>query len=197
MWYTGIVEPANFSDDFTKSGARVYNMSDDAARGAKETGKGLNKLELPETEPRFGERKISQEEYKGLRSETPTDEIRDMVNDGVTLPMNDPVIPGNEITKRLEADHIVSMDRITRMDGFEKLTIEQQLEVLNYEDNFVGLSKSANASKGAKTYEDWTLYKKTGVPIDPAFRAEMMMKEKKLERLLQGMIDNFVKYNGG
>lgn|GEM_PF-4194496 len=40
------------------------------------------------------------------------------------------------------------------------------------------------------------LYKKTGVPIDPAFRAEMM-KEKKLERLLQGMIDNFVKYNGG
>lgn len=150
MWYTGIVEPANFSDDFTKSGARVYNMSDDAARGAKETGKGLNKLELPETEPRFGERKISQEEYKGLRSETPTDEIRDMVNDGITLPMNDPVIPGNEITKRLEADHIVSMDRITRMDGFEKLTIEQQLEVLNYEDNFVGLSKSANASKGAK-----------------------------------------------
>ena len=75
-------------------------------------------------------------------------------------------------------------------------TREQQLEVLDYEDNFVGLSKSANASKGAKTYEDWTLYKKTGVPIDPAFRAEMM-KEKKLERLLQGMIDNFVKYNGG
>ena len=73
-----------------------------------------------------------------------------MVNDGVTLPMNDPVIPGNEITKRLEADHIVSMDRITRMDGFEKLTREQQLEVLNYEDNFVGLSKSANASKGPK-----------------------------------------------
>ena len=176
---------------------KLAKHSDEVAKGLEETGKGLNKPEIPETEPRFGERKISQEEYKGLRSETPTEEIRDMVNDGVTLPMNDPVIPGNEITKRLEADHIVSMDRITRMDGFEKLTIEQQLEVLNYEDNFVGLSKSANASKGAKTYEDWTLYKKTGVPIDPAFRAEMMMKEKKLERLLQGMIDNFVKYNGG
>ena len=176
---------------------QLAKHSDEVAKGLEETGKGLNKPEIPETEPRFGERKISQEEYKVLRSETPTEEIRDMVNDGVTLPMNDPVIPGNEITKRLEADHIVSMDRITRMDGFEKLTIEQQLEVLNYEDNFVGLSKSANASKGAKTYEDWTLYKKTGVPIDPAFRAEMMMKEKKLERLLQGMIDNFVKYNGG
>lgn len=184
--------------EFSKEASeQLAKHSDDVAKGLEETGKGLNKPEIPETEPRFGERKISQEEYKGLRSETPTDEIRDMVNDGLTLPMNDPVIPGNEITKRLEADHIVSMDRITRMDGFEKLTIEQQLEVLNYEDNFVGLSKSANASKGAKTYEDWTLYKKTGVPIDPAFRAEMMMKEKKLERLLQGMIDNFVKYNGG
>ena len=183
--------------EFSKEASeQLAKHSDDVAKGLEETGKGLNKPEIPETEPRFGERKISQEEYKGLRSETPTDEIRDMVNDGLTLPMNDPVIPGNEITKRLEADHIVSMDRITRMDGFEKLTIEQQLEVLNYEDNFVGLSKSANASKGAKTYEDWTLYKKTGVPIDPAFRAEMMMKEKKLERLLQGMIDNFVKYNG-
>ena len=180
LWYTGIVEPANFSDNFTKSGARVYNVSDDVAKGLEETGKGLNKPEISETEPRFGERKISQEEYKGLRSETPTDEIRDMVNDGVTLPMNDPVIPGNEITKRLEADHIVSMDRISRMDGFEKLTREQQLEVLNYEDNFASLSKSANASKGAKTYEDWTLYKKTGVPIDPAFRAEMMMKKRNL-----------------
>ena len=184
--------------EFSKEASeQLAKHSDDVAKGLEETGKGLNKPEIPETEPRFGERKISQEEYKGLRSETPTDEIRDMVNDGLTLPMNDPVIPGNEITKRLEADHIVSMDRITRMDGFEKLTIEQQLEVLNYEDNFVGLSKSANASKGAKTYEDWTLYKKTGVPIDSAFRAEMMMKEKKLERLLQGMIDNFVKYNGG
>ena len=176
---------------------QLAKRGDEVAKGAKEAGEGLNKTEIPETEPRFGERKISQEEYNGLRSETPTQEIRDMVNDGVTLPMNDPVIPGNEITKRLEADHIVSMDRITRMDGFEKLTREQQLEVLNCEDNFVGLSKSANASKGAKTYEDWTLYKKTGVPIDPAFRAEMMMKEKKLERLLQAMIDNFVKYNGG
>ena len=65
LWYTGIVEPANFSDNFTKSGARVYNMSDDATRGAKETGKGLNKLELAETKLRIGERKISQEEYNG------------------------------------------------------------------------------------------------------------------------------------
>ena len=43
LWYTGIVEPANFSDNFTKSGARVYNASDDVARGMKETEEQVGK----------------------------------------------------------------------------------------------------------------------------------------------------------
>ncbi|WP_126435510.1 hypothetical protein [Streptococcus sanguinis] len=43
LWYTGIVEPANFSDNFTKSGARVYNASDDVARGLKETAEQVGK----------------------------------------------------------------------------------------------------------------------------------------------------------
>ena len=45
LWYTGIVEPANFSDDFTKSGVRVYNASDDVARGMEEI--------IPEIEARL------------------------------------------------------------------------------------------------------------------------------------------------
>ena len=44
--------------------------------------------------------------------------------------MNDPALPGKTITKPLQADHIVSMDKITRMEGFDKLTFEQQLEIL-------------------------------------------------------------------
>ena len=43
LWYTRIVEPANFSDNFTKSGARVYNASDDVARGLKETAEQVGK----------------------------------------------------------------------------------------------------------------------------------------------------------
>ena len=64
--------------------------------------------------------------------------------------MKDFALSGKTITTPLEADHIVPMKKITCMDNFEKLTYEEQLEVLNYKDNFIGLSKSANTSKGSK-----------------------------------------------
>ena len=89
------------------------------------------------------------------------------------------------------------MDRIAKMEGFDKLTREQQLEILNYEDNFVGLSKSANASKGSKTYEEWTTYVKEGITINPEFREKMIAREKELEGIIQHMIDSYVKGNGG
>uniref|UniRef100_UPI00403FA6B6 hypothetical protein n=1 Tax=Paenibacillus sp. FSL R5-0701 TaxID=2921654 RepID=UPI00403FA6B6 len=62
----------------------------------------------------------------------------------------DEAIPGKTFIGSLEADHIVPMNNITKMDGFGKLTKSQQLEVLNNPDNFIGLSKSANTSKQSK-----------------------------------------------
>ncbi|MPQ31911.1 hypothetical protein E4V42_10745 [Clostridium estertheticum] len=53
--------------------------------------------------------------------------------------------------EKLEADHIVSMKVITDMKGFSQLSEQQQIEILNLKDNFFGLSKSSNASKGAKS----------------------------------------------
>lgn len=94
-----------------------------------------------------------------------------------------------KIEGSLEADHIVSMDKITKMENFDKLSTENKLKVLNYEDNFTGLSKSANASKGAKSYSEWTLYKKENIPISQEYRTKMMVKESILEPILQGMID--------
>ncbi|EGQ21510.1 hypothetical protein HMPREF9387_0911, partial [Streptococcus sanguinis SK340] len=154
--------------------------------------------EVGTTEPRYGERRISDTEYASLRRKTPSPEMRRKVNKDVVLPMDDPAIPGHTIEKgeTLEADHIVSMDRIAKMEGFDKLTREQQLEILNYEDNFVGLSKSANASKGSKTYEEWTTYVKEGIPINPEFREKMIAREKELEGIIQNMIDSYVKGNG-
>ena len=142
--------------------------------------------------PRYGERQISDAQYEDLRQSTPTQDIRDMVNEGMSFPMDDFAIPGKTIDKRLQADHIVSMDKITRMDGFGELTRDQQLEILNYEDNFVGLSQSANASKGAKSYADWTIYKKDGTLIDEAFRKEMIARETQLEKTIQKMIDDML-----
>lgn len=148
-------------------------------------------------EARIGERRISDELYDELRDETPTQEIRDMVNEGIQLPMPDPVLPGLEITKRLHADHIVPMDRITRMEGFDTLTREQQLAVLNNPENFVGLSASANTSKGPKTFAEWTQHKSRGIDVDPDFRREMMEREQQLERRLQQQIDELNRLNNG
>lgn len=149
----------------------------------------FNIEDIPDIKPRFGERKISGKEYETLRHSTPTKDIRDKVNDGVILPIDDFAIPGRQIVSRLEADHIVAMDKITRMDGFEHLTFAEKKLVLNFEENFIGLSKSANASKGSKTYEEWKIYKRDNIPIESKFRKEMIEKEKILECKIQGLID--------
>jgi hypothetical protein len=176
---------------------QLAKHSDDVARGLEETSKGSKKPDIPEVEPRIGERRVSQDIYDSLRKETPTPEIRRSVNEDVSFPIDDPAIPGKIVADSFEADHIVSMDRISKMEGFDKLTREQQLELLNYRDNFEGLSKSANTSKGSKTYEEWTMYKKEGIPIAPDFRARMIAKEQKLSRTLQGLIDFYVNQKGG
>ena len=183
-----------FSEEASEQFAK---HSDDVARGLEETSNDLNKPEISETEPRIGERRVSRDIYDSLRKKSPTPKIRRSVNEGVSFPIDDPAIPGKIVADSFEADHIVSMDRITRMDGFDKLTREQQLELLNYRDNFEGLSKSANTSKGSKTYEEWTMYKKEGIPIDPEFRASMIAKEQELSRTLQGLIDFYVNQKGG
>ena len=140
----------------------------------------------------YGERKISQEDYDELRSKTPSRKIRKMVNEGVQLPMDDPALPGLKITDNLQADHIVSMDEITRMDNFEKLTKNQQIAVLNNENNFIGLSEAANKSKGKLSYEDWTEYKKDGIKVDENFRTKMIKKSEELRKELQNQINNFL-----
>ncbi|WPU97476.1 hypothetical protein SNE26_15730 [Mucilaginibacter sp. cycad4] len=145
--------------------------------------------------PRYGERRITDERYKKLRRQTPSQEIRDMVNEEVQLPMPDFALPGLEITKSLHADHIVSMDNITSMEGFDKLTDPQQLAVLNNKDNFIGLSETANTSKGSKSYEEWTRYKKGDIDVDPDFRNEMMQREQETAPKLQKQIDDFVSEN--
>jgi hypothetical protein len=147
-----------------------------------------------------GDRRISQELYDELRDKTPTQAIRDRVNldeHGKPLvpPYPDPALPGMTVTGTLHADHIVPMDTIARMDGFERLTTQQKLDILNDPRNFVGLSESANTSKGPKSFEEWTEHKASGTPVDPAFRAEMMKQEAELRILLQEEIDKLVAHN--
>ena len=84
------------------------------------------------------------------------------------------------------------MSRIVSMEGFDKLTESQKLEVLNNPHNFFGLSETANKSKGAKTYMQWKKYKAGNIDVDSNFRHSMIIEEAVLERVIQGQIDNFL-----
>lgn len=89
-----------------------------------------------------------------LRPTTPTQEIRDAVQNG-SGPQRDPLYPDIEVD-RLEADHIIPLREIVEMDGFRDLTWEQMRDVVNLRENFWGLSKPINASKGDTSPFDYT-----------------------------------------
>ncbi|MGX0195857.1 pre-toxin TG domain-containing protein [Staphylococcus haemolyticus] len=144
---------------------------------------------LDKTLPRYGKVKISPQLRKRLRSRTPNVELHRKVNKGVKLPMKDFALPGKMINNKLEADHIVPMNKIIKMDGFDKLDYKQQIDLLNYEKNIMGLSRSANASKNNKSYLEWEEYKKEGIKVDSTFRNRMIKKEAELEKEIQHKID--------
>jgi len=143
----------------------------------------------PDLPPSSG-KGISQETYNHLRARTPSKKIQSEVNEGVSLPMKDPALPGLNVTKPLHADHIVPMKQITQMDGFAELSTRNQLAVLNNPRNFVGLSETANTSKGARSFSEWTEYKKGEVKVDPTFRENMIAKSEALKVELQEQIRN-------
>ena len=131
---------------------------------------------------------ITKSEYSSLRKKTPSNDIRKMVNpEGTKI---DPVY--GYATDVLEADHIVPMKEIVDIPGFSQLSREQQIEVLNLKDNFIGLGKSTNASKGAKNWTDWQGHSKLGeVPSD--VRSNMLELESSARIALQKAIEERLK----
>ena len=167
---------------------RIEGKIEDGAQGARST-----KLD-PEKSPK---KKLSKEEYDKLRKKTPSQAMRDKVNEGQPVatpenPVDDPWLPGKQRTGPLEADHIVSMKNITEMDGCADLSTENQLKVLNNPDNFTGLSKSANSSKGAKSFEDWIYYGQGDdrIAVNSTLRQQMIERSNQIRPQLQQQIND-------
>lgn len=133
---------------------------------------------------------LSPEQYEKLRAKTPSAEIQAMVNEVPAAKKVDPVY-GFKV-KKFEADHIVSMKRITQMPGFSELPYENQVKVLNHPENFMGLAKRTNDSKGSKSWAEWPGHPKLG-PVPPKLRSKMVQREKVLERDLQKQISKLQK----
>ena len=69
------------------------------------------------------------------------------------------------------------MKKITEMEWFSKLTTQQKIEVLNLKENFVGLGKSTNASKGALDWLSWQGHSVLG-EVPDIVRSQMLDLEK-------------------
>jgi hypothetical protein len=138
--------------------------------------------------------KISKGQYDKLRSKTPSTAMQKAVNQGepVATPQNpvpDKFLPGMYRTGPLHADHIVPMKDIVNMPGFSTLTEANQANVSNMNSNFVGLSESANKSKGVKSFAEWTEHKKSGTKVDKTQRKRMMQREKEEKEELKKLIE--------
>jgi len=146
--------------------------------------------------PRFGQPQISHALYVQLRRGTPTEAIRDLVDRASWRGMPDFALPGKTIVGNskhvLEADHILSMERITTLDGFGLLSDADKLLILNFPDNFIGLSRSANASKGGASFADWLIHRTSGLSVDPLFRSQMIHLEKAMAGRIQSLIDSLL-----
>ncbi|HLP88950.1 MAG TPA: DUF4157 domain-containing protein [Nostocaceae cyanobacterium] len=145
---------------------------------AKLTAERLNRIDEP----------ITPEHYEVLRRSTPNDSIRKMVNK-VRGDKVDPVY-GYKVDN-LEADHIVSMKTITEMEGFSRLSTDNQLKVLNNPENFMGLGKSSNASKQDKSWAEWEGHSELG-SIPPEFKARMIGEEQRVQSLLESQIQTLL-----
>ena len=132
---------------------------------------------------------ITPEHYETLRKATPSNSIRKRVNK-VRGEKVDPVY-GYKVDT-LEADHIVSMKNITEMEGFSRLSTENQLEVLNNPHNFMGLGKSTNASKQDKSWAEWQGHSELG-SVPTGFQQNMITEEQRIKSLLENQIQSLLK----
>lgn len=110
----------------------------------------------------------SQQLAEHFRPRTPTQSLRDLVQGdyirGEERP--DPIHPEYRPTV-FEADHIIPLREIVDLPGFRDLTYQQMLDIVNLPDNFWGLGKRTNASKGAQRLSEWAGHSAFGpIPDD-------------------------------
>lgn len=143
--------------------------------------KTYKQIELLEAERRAAVG-ITPEHYDYLRKRTPNSTIRKKFSGA-----KKDAVYGVDIVGTPEPDHIVSVNEISQMEGFSRLTPEQQVEILNMEGNFMALDKRINSSKQDMTFSEWKGHPEFG-EIDPAKRQALLAKETEARAAIQKRI---------
>ncbi|WP_188742450.1 hypothetical protein [Agromyces bauzanensis] len=88
-------------------------------------------------------------------------------------------------TGALAVDHVVPLNEIVRMKGFDALRPERQLEVVNDIRNLRAVDAAANASRGDRSWSAWS---QAAIYYDPAALARMRSLEDELRGYIEGRI---------
>jgi hypothetical protein len=85
----------------------------------------------------------------------------------------------------LHVDHVVPVNDIVRMNGFDKLRPERQLEIVNDVKNLRAIDSIANQSRGDRSWWHWT---QAQIHYDSAQIAKMRALEDSLRLYIEGRI---------
>ena len=101
--------------------------------------------------------------------------------------LDEPPVTGLKIKTRggIHPDHIVSLQRITKMDGFGKLRPSERNMLAVWRDNLVAMDTSANLSKGERS---WGAWKQASFYYDEATIQTMLTRENAMADTLQKWI---------
>ncbi|PYG01815.1 hypothetical protein SAMN05216184_101279 [Georgenia satyanarayanai] len=85
----------------------------------------------------------------------------------------------------LHVDHVVPLNEIVRMPGFDKLRPERQLEIVNDVRNLRAVDALANTSRGDRSWHDWA---NALLHYDAAALGRMRVLEDEMRTYLAGRI---------
>ena len=90
----------------------------------------------------------------------------------------------------LHVDHVVPLNDIVRMNGFDKLRPERQLEIVNDVKNLRAIDSAANVSRGDRSWWNWA---QAQIHYDSAQIAKMRSLEDGLRTYIEGRIQALLK----
>ncbi|MFJ4318079.1 DUF4157 domain-containing protein [Streptomyces lavendulae] len=89
-------------------------------------------------------------------------------------------------SEKLAVDHVVSLDRMSQMEGFTKLKAVERERLAVRKDNLVLMDSSANSSKGAHSWSSWEY--SSNYYTDPAQIAHWKGRDAELTATIQKWI---------
>jgi hypothetical protein len=128
-----------------------------------------------------------------LRNSSPSKEVRDkIINQWIAEQGGRQIDPvyGIEVDK-LVADHIVPFNTIIKMEGFNRLSWDNQMKVLNYEENFIAVGLRINAARRNTSWAEWRGHPDFG-SVPEAFKSKMIQRETELIPVLQQLIQTLL-----